>query len=276
MFSYDYVKLRSSEQIGLHSQNSWELSFVIKGHGERCIGDKTMGFAEQDVALVIPNMPHKWSFESQDDEIIENITVCFDDSFLSNCFSHTHELECVKDYYINLSESIVLVGNLRDEVSKSLYVMRSMTDTERVITLMQILCQISQERKTITAGKFIHKETREEKLNRAKIYARCNYKKQLQIKDVAEHVGMSETSFCNFWKQMTGSKFFDFLIGHRIEVACNILQNPHNTVSDACFESGFNDLAYFSKTFKRIKGMSPSKYRMLVASDHDKEKKDDR
>lgn len=261
MFVYDYVKLRASEQIGLHSQNSWELSYVIKGHGERFIGDKSTGFGDQDMVLVIPEMPHKWSFSSDTDEYIENITVIFDDSFLSSCFSHLPELECVKDYYNNLSESIVLVGSLRQEVSNCLLSMRKMSDAERVIEFMRVLCLVSQEQTTVSAGKFVHKESGEEKLNRAMIYARCNYNKQLRIKDVAEHVGMTETSFCNFWKRMTGTRFFDYLIEHRIYVACNILQSPNNTVSDACFESGFNDLAYFSKTFKRIKGMSPSEYR---------------
>ena len=60
---YNLVELVPSEQIGLHSQPGWELSYILEGRGIRTVGDTESPFAEGDMVLVIPEMPHCWRFE---------------------------------------------------------------------------------------------------------------------------------------------------------------------------------------------------------------------
>ena len=131
---------------------------------------------------------------------------------------------------------------------------------------MRILCIISKSSNLKSAGHFSHNDSREDKLHKVKVYVRCNYKRRITIRDVSEQVGMSETGFCNFWKQMTGGKFWDYLTAERIEAACHLLQTGGLSVSDVCYQSGFNDLAYFCRTFKKHKGMTPSQYRSCASN----------
>lgn len=270
--TFDHVILKATEQIGLHSQNSWELSYIVKGHGERQIGDSRSPFAEGDMVLVVPNMPHHWVFEEDDEEQrIENITIIFDVNFIAKAFSQIPELEKIKEFYINLRESIVICGETRDKISRLMFCMKGVSEAERIIVLMHILCLIGNEARSVSAGKFLLKQTKEDKLNKAMIYLRCNYKKHFFIKDIADHIGMSEAGFCKFWKKMTGRTFLDCLIEQRISAAKDLFHNPDCLVKEVCFESGFNDVAYFSKTFKRITGMSPSQFRLAANN----KKKDD-
>ena len=255
----DHVILKSSEQIGSHSQGSWELSYIIQGHGNRTIGDKTESFTEGDMVLIVPNMPHRWSFESED--TIENITVIFDNDFITTRLSHIPELKSVMDFFTSLDESLVIGVDTKDAIIPILCGMPDSSDAERILALMRILLLISKATKVNSAGRFACQDSKEALLNKARIYVRCNFNRQFRLKDIALHLGMSETGFCNFWKQMTRGRFWDYLIEQRIAAACDLLKAGEHSVSDVCYASGFNDLAYFCKTFKRLKGVTPSEYR---------------
>ena len=52
-----------------------------------------------------------------------------------------------------------------------------------------------------------------------------------------------------------------FVTRHRLETACRQLKDPSLQVSDVCYESGFNDIPHFNRSFRRRFGVSPSAYR---------------
>lgn len=60
----DYAVLRPDEQIPEHTQDTWELAYVIAGRGMRTIGDTTEPFCEGEVILIPPGMNHVWTFDA--------------------------------------------------------------------------------------------------------------------------------------------------------------------------------------------------------------------
>lgn len=52
----------------------------------------------------------------------------------------------------------------------------------------------------------------------------------------------------------------EYLTRFRIDEACVLLRSQGLSVSEAAFSSGFSDQLYFSRVFKRYKGVPPSKY----------------
>jgi AraC-like DNA-binding protein len=71
---------------------------------------------------------------------------------------------------------------------------------------------------------------------------------------------MTDTSFCRYLKRRTLKTFTRFLNEVRIAYACRLLNNSNYSVTDACFESGFNSLSYFNRQYKSIMQMSPQQY----------------
>ena len=53
----------------------------------------------------------------------------------------------------------------------------------------------------------------------------------------------------------------EYLKAYRIEKASRKLLNTDMNVTDIAYSSGFNDLSYFIKTFKEIKGTTPTQFR---------------
>ena len=55
--------------------------------------------------------------------------------------------------------------------------------------------------------------------------------------------------------------FTDYLSRVRVEKAKNLLQNPHLRVSEIAFETGFDSISQFNRSFKRITGLAPTQFR---------------
>ena len=74
---------------------------------------------------------------------------------------------------------------------------------------------------------------------------------------IAAHVGMNRSSFCIFFKRLTGQTFTHYLTRYRIDQARYLLTHTDHSVSQICYESGFNDVPYFCRTFKKNTGVTP-------------------
>ena len=78
---------------------------------------------------------------------------------------------------------------------------------------------------------------------------------------MAEFVGMSSTYFSKKFKEVTGFGFKEYILNIRMKKACLLLLETKLSVTEIAYETGFNDSNYFGDVFKRIKGVSPLKYR---------------
>ena len=94
-FHFDHIVLKPEEQIGRHSQPTWELDYIIRGRGIKEIGNAApMPFQEGEVVLLHPNIEHVWHFDHL--PTIENITVTFTDEWLANVVSDFPEIQMIR------------------------------------------------------------------------------------------------------------------------------------------------------------------------------------
>lgn len=107
-------------------------------------------------------------------------------------------------------------------------------------------------------------------LDTAVSYIKKHYHRRILQTDVAEACGLSTFQFSRAFKEQFGVTFQEYLLGVRIEKACTFLKNPNMSVTEACFNSGFNDPSYFSRAFAKITGRTPSRYRAALSSDRER------
>ena len=100
-----------------------------------------------------------------------------------------------------------------------------------------------------------------ERLNKVLEYISANYTSGISTRDLAAMCFLSEAHFCRFFKSAVGKSCTDYINRYRIEKAAILLTNTNESVSVIASQTGFDDLNYFSRVFKQIKGLSPSKYR---------------
>lgn len=91
-------------------------------------------------------------------------------------------------------------------------------------------------------------------------YMETSYASPITLEQLSRTVGMSRKYFCRFFQEMTHRTPIDYLNYYRIERACYQLVTTDLSITQIAFNSGFNDLSYFIKTFKKYKGTTPKKY----------------
>ena len=259
------VHICPKEQIGINQHNTWELSWIITGSGIRLIADTTEKFTSGEVVFIPPEIPHCWYFDNEitdkKGEIV-NVSLFFGNNFLnicSDCFPELHEY-CQK---INeLTHAIKFSGEKSDRIISILNKMRKENEAERVASIIKLIITIAEnEDLQCIVGKYQKIDREKERLNQIEIFVVCNAKRNITLSDIARHVGMNRASFCVFFKKATGKTFINYLNEFRIELACQLLKNSQDNIADICYETGFNDISYFNRIFKRFKKVSPTEYR---------------
>lgn len=92
-------------------------------------------------------------------------------------------------------------------------------------------------------------------------YIAANYNNNILLEDLAAQAALSTSHFSRLFKQTIGQSPYQFLMAYRIEQAKKMLDNPHNLMIDIAMNCGFSDQAHFSRTFKKLEGLTPKQYR---------------
>lgn len=106
--------------------------------------------------------------------------------------------------------------------------------------------------------------THQKAVLKAQSYIVENLHEEIRLRDVAAHCGMSATHFSRVFTRTSATNFNEFVRQTRIRRAVEMLANPRATMKAICYEVGFNDESYFSRTFRRYVGMTPSTYQKTI------------
>lgn len=91
-------------------------------------------------------------------------------------------------------------------------------------------------------------------------YIQFNYSHDISIDDIAKAVGVSRSHLYRVFMANVGQSPIDYLTSYRISEACFLLKNSQLSIAEIAVSVGFFDQFYFSRVFKKIKGIPPSKY----------------
>ena len=258
--SYTHMTAKPSEQIGSHEHPTWELSYVVRGFGRRTMGGRQESFRTGEVVLVPPDLKHCWTFGGEDS--IESITVQIPPHFLTSLTIQFPEMGNVVGRLEEFTEAIRFTGLTLRRLQTALKRMEGETDARRLVTLLGMLVTIAQSDEQFPIGRQL--SDAEIRLERIKVFINCNYNHDICIDSIARHVGMNRSSLCTFFRRQTGQTLVDAINARRMEVARNLLRRRDLTIQQISFESGFKDVPYFYRFFKRMEGMTPREYREQI------------
>jgi AraC-like DNA-binding protein len=128
--------------------------------------------------------------------------------------------------------------------------------------LIRLLCIFAGHLGTCGSELLLRKPTQEPAVvAKARAFINAHYVEGLTQARVARAVNSSASYFSKCFKDATGMSFVDYIGRVRVEQAKNLLQNPGNRISTIAFEVGFQSVSQFNRTFKKITGRSPKRFR---------------
>ena len=109
---------------------------------------------------------------------------------------------------------------------------------------------------TVSSGSELH-----ERLCRARRYIDECYDLPLDLTEISKQACLSRYHFLRLFRDTFDTTPHQYLIRRRIEKAKELLRSRGLSVTDVCFEVGFQSLGSFSSLFRRYVGHAPINYR---------------
>lgn len=94
-------------------------------------------------------------------------------------------------------------------------------------------------------------------------YVEEHYNEPLKLDDICRLSLMSRAYFCYLFKLLTQQTLMEYIVNLRVQKAMELLKDPANSITEVGYEVGFNDSTHFSRTFKKVVGVSPRTYRAI-------------
>jgi AraC-like DNA-binding protein len=254
----------------LHYHPEFELTLIVKSFGQRRIGDNIENFHEGDLVLVGNNLPHVWKnddifFDDRANMKAQAICVKFLPDFAGRDFLERPEMQGIKTVLNEKApQGIKLLGELSNRVEELMLEMPDLDESDRFISLLQILNHISKSNEYQLLASLNYRNENHKNTNRINVvldYIMEHYEEELSLENMAALVNMNKNAFCRFFKKGTRKNLFAVINEVRIGKACQHLTETEMNVLQICYSCGFNNISNFNKTFKKITGISPLQYR---------------
>ncbi|WP_298646536.1 AraC family transcriptional regulator [uncultured Proteiniphilum sp.] len=252
-----------------HYHPAIEIMYIISGTGTRFVGDHLEGYAEGDVCMIGPKLPHEW----RNDEIYFNK----ESGLRATCICLFFKKEIFESNLIRLPE----MTNIRDLIERSRRGLKFVGESKRriayfiersarnmgarkvaeLITLLEMMAT-TEEYEVLASVGFTESVNSDdfERFNKVYKYMVANFTTTIKLGDVAALVGLTPTAFCRYFKERTKKTFVEYLNDMRIGHAKKLLIEGKKKISIISMESGFNNLSNFISQFKKSTNMLPSDF----------------
>lgn len=249
-----------------HMTIHWHVEFefvrVTKGTLSMTINEHTVLLEEGTAVFVASGLLH--SYEPKQGCVYDCIV--FDPHMLTNKSEISrkfirdimnHKLEIRSFYDYHYPEIIRTLWTLFDTLAQK------KEGYELIVqgTLLQFLgIAITQNYSAEISTRSTRDLRRMTQIKQALEYIETNFASPLTLQEMSASAQMSPKYFCKFFREMTHRSPIDYLNYYRIERACQMLLTSDQSITDIAYSTGFNDLSYFIKIFKRYKKITPKQY----------------
>lgn len=254
-----------------HYHDEYEILYNIENCGTRFLGDSIHRFDNGDLVLVGPNIPHYWHSDEKyfkDRNLNAKVVlVQFTRDFFGMSIFQLPELKLIGGLLNKAVQGIQIYDDEAKLIGNRLQLLPSLEGWKKVLLMIEILCQMSEAKNyKLLASRGFSEAGRlgnEEKISQIFNYIVENHQNELSLKEIADYANMNETAFCRYFKQSTSRTFSDILNEIRIGFSCKALINTDKSISEVAYNCGYSNVPYFNRVFKKIKGITPQRYRSL-------------
>ena len=108
---------------------------------------------------------------------------------------------------------------------------------------------------------FINTTLKDFYTHEAVAYIERHYHEKITVQNIADYCRLDRSYLSKVFKSIMSVSLQEFLMLYRIKKACDILQTTNLPVGEVCVLVGYLNMFNFSRAFKTVNGLSPSKWR---------------
>ncbi|HZW63128.1 MAG TPA: AraC family transcriptional regulator [Flavobacteriaceae bacterium] len=237
--------------------------FTLSGKKAIHIGEKSWHLTDEDALLVCRSAYSQELFENLDWEVL---AFHFSDDFLKKVYDE-FLMNFNFDTNLDTPKDPILSIKINSIIKASFYTLLSFFDSEVIpkeylleLKIKELMFNILAEPKNKTVRAYF-KSVHDQQKRPIWHIMESNFMFNLSIAEFARLTQRSVTAFKNEFKEFYGTSPGKWLTGKRLDYAKQQLESSKKNISEIAFNTGFENLSHFSRSFKNKYGIAPSQFR---------------
>ena len=235
-------------------ENNWheniEIQVCTQGNGNVLLDGKKYLFSKNDVVVINSNVLH---YTETNTELLYDCLIISTD-FCKRVGINPNTV-CIAPYIKN-NQIVDLLSMIKET-----YFDKSITS--RIARLNKLILEILielTENYSVNTNPISLKTEKFKTVKAAIHYIRNNYSQKITLDDISKFALCDKYALCKDFKKLTGKTIIEYLNNYRCIKAIDYLSSGLSVTDTASF-CGFDNLSFFTKTFKKYIGKLPSDYK---------------
>ncbi|WP_319560440.1 AraC family transcriptional regulator [Marispirochaeta sp.] len=246
----------SDHSYGPTERSEFLLHYIIEGEGLYTVGKKNYTLRKHHAFLIYPDITTY--YKADHNSPWKYIWIGFGGTKALEYlrFANFNETKLVNEF--NNERALIECVNGMLEASQ----LTAANSLIRESYLMRFLATLIQEQQINDTASHSYDYSSKVYIDHAIEFIEHNFHQNIRIKDIADYIGINRSYLtCIFKKQLQVSPQ-EYLINFRMDKAAGLLKTTNLSINSVALKSGYEDPFAFSKTFKKIHGVSPKFYRI--------------
>lgn len=261
-FSIQYMSRNGSSSMPRpHEHPYFELYYLFNGERVYFMDDNVLTVKKGDMMIVNPHDLH--STASSDKLIFERVLISFSRGFIEQGDSDVAKL---LDH--GTSRLVRIPLKHQPEIERLLLSMLAECQSEEAhysslvrAWMNELLIRLHRIETSLQSRTHEYEHPMHQKISEIAQYIKSNYHERLTLELVAKQFYISPSYLSRVFTKLTGFHFREYLQVVRIREAQKMLVSSRESVQFISEQAGFEHIAHFNKTFKKIAGTTPLQYR---------------
>lgn len=246
-----------------HFHPEWELLWVLDAPLNLTSGQKKYEISPGELILFPPNWPHE--FHEMERPCTFLCLQIASKAFPTTAHIHTDEIrlaDCMPRADVRWLQQAMLDTARMCFAKESHFELFCMGQCGLILhRLLQFVpCH------TMTPEEQASAEQRNARLTRLMQFVDENFTHKIRLADFAKAEGCTLSFLSHFVREAMNQTFQDYVNSVRFNYARKLVALTEKPLVSICYESGFSDYRYFSRSFQTVYGMTPAEYRLQFQS----------
>ncbi|EGP57998.1 AraC family transcriptional regulator [Agrobacterium tumefaciens] len=244
----------------------WEIHFIPDASGFAYVGDYIGSFRPGHLMLTGTNLPHNWITPGAPALPGRDVVLQFDADGLIGVRAVCPEFDVLHRLKPLAQRGIEVLGPEALAIGARILELHALGHPSGLGLFLEILeaIEAASEKRLLASEHFISvynqvSDRRHRRIDQAIQILQSNPGAQMQ--EVAGLVGFEPSAFSRAFRRLTGMNFSDYSRSVRVWRARTLLAETETSITDICFEAGFNNLSNFNRYFRMEMGLTPRAYR---------------
>lgn len=253
-----------------HYHPEYEIIYVEKSYGIRFMGNHIGNFNDGDLMFISSNLPHVWKndkdfYQGSKELGVDVYVIHFLEDALKDGFFDLPELGRIKKLFSRGQQGVLIKGRDHQQIAGLVKETVAASGLERLLLFLKTLDAIAatNDYELLSSPNYTNSTNTAdtERINIIMNFIVKNYAREIKIEEIARLVNLTESSFCRYFKSRTHKTYSQFLNEIRILNACKLLINSSMTITQICYDTGYNNISHFNRQFKLKTALTAYEYK---------------